>query len=108
LLEHKKLADGVRLFIATADQIHAFAKRMGYVDIIEQAGGLVITDTCPMLYPYGSLATDPASTVAGETVGLVATNSAKLAGYQAKVGVGIQYGGTKRVINSAITGKWGG
>ena len=108
LLENKKIADGVRLFIATAEAIHAFAKRMGYIDMIEQAGGLVITDTCPMLYPYGSLSTDPASTVSAETVKLVATNSGKLGAYQAKVGVSIQYGDTKSCINSAIAGKWGG
>ena len=99
LLEHKKKADSVRLFVATAEQIYAVAKRMGYINIIEQAGGLVITDSCIMLFPYSELVV-PASTAA--------TNSAKAASYQARAGIGIQYGSTESCINAAITGKWGG
>jgi hypothetical protein len=99
LLEGKKKADSVRLFVATTEQIYTVAKRMGYVDIIEQAGGLVITDSCIMLFPYPELEV-PASTAA--------TNSAKAASYQARAGIGIQYGSTESCINAAITGKWGG
>jgi len=99
LLEGKKKADSVRLFVATAEQIYTLAKRMGYVDIIEQAGGLVITDSCIMLFPYPELVT-PVSTAA--------TNSAKAASYQARAGINIQYGSVESCINAAITGKWGG
>jgi len=99
LLEGKKKADSVRLFVSTAEQIYALAKRMGYIDIIEQAGGLVVRDGCIMLFPYPELEV-PASTAA--------TNSAKAASYQARAGIGIQYGNTESCIKAAITGKWGG
>lgn len=99
LLEGKKKADSVRLFVSTAEQIYTVAKRIGYIDIIEQAGGLVVTDSCVMLFPYSELVV-PTSTGA--------TNSAKAASYQARAGIGIQYGSTESCINAAITGKWGG
>ncbi|MBA7670808.1 hypothetical protein ES703_78955 [subsurface metagenome] len=99
LLEHKKKADSVRLFVSTAEQIYTVAKRMGYVDIIEQAGGLVITDSCIALFPCSELEPPATST---------ATNSAKAASYLARAGTAIQYGSVERCINAAITGKFGG
>jgi len=98
LLEGKKIADGVKLVASAADGVYSLAKRTGYVDIIEKAGGVVVTDICIMGFPYAQMEV-PA------TIG--ATNSAKAASYQARRGINIQYGNFESCINAAITGKWG-
>jgi predicted aconitase len=46
LLERKKIHSGVSLWICTSATTKALAKRMGYVDVIENAGGCVVADTC--------------------------------------------------------------
>ncbi len=99
LLEGKKGADHVRLWVSTAESIYVLAKRMGYIEAIERAGGLVITDSCIMGFPYEHLETK-ASTAA--------TNSARAASYQARSGINIQYGSTEQCISAVVTGKWGG
>jgi predicted aconitase len=99
LLEGKKGADHVRLWVSTAESIYVLAKRMGYVKTIEKAGGLVITDSCIMGFPYEHLETEAS---------MAATNSAKAASYQARSGINIQYGSTEQCIRAAVTGKWGG
>lgn len=99
LLEGKKKADSVRLMVSTAEQVYTLSKRMGYVDIIETAGGVVVTDICVQGFPYHQLEV-PATTGA--------TNSARAASYQARRGIDIQYGSVESCINAAITAKWGG
>jgi len=99
LLEGKKKADSVRLFVCTTEQIYTIAKSMGCTDIIEQAGGLMVRDSCIMLFPYPELVVPVTN---------AATNSAKAASYQARAGIKIQYGSTESCINAAIIGKWGG
>jgi predicted aconitase len=98
LLEGKKIANGVRLFVSTADQIYVLAKRVGYIDTIEKAGGVVVTGICIQGFPYQELESP---------VTVAATNSARAASYQARRGIGIQYGSTESCIKAAITGKWG-
>jgi predicted aconitase len=98
LLEGKKIADGVRLFLSTADMIYSLAKRVGYADTIEKAGGTIVTDICVQGFPYQEMKS-PVKTAA--------TNSARAASYQARRGIGIQYGSTEDCIKAAITGKWG-
>jgi predicted aconitase len=98
LLEGRKITDSVKLVVSTTDQVHILAKRMGYIDIIDNAGGSIVTGICVMGFPYGQLQT-PATTGA--------TNSAKAASYQARGGTKIQYGSFEDCVNAAITGKWG-
>ena len=105
LLDGKKVKEGVRLWVSTAEAIYPLAKRMGYVDTIEKAGGLVVTGMCIMGFPFPLLEV-PAKTSA--------TDSARAAHYQARggtaggVGVDVLYGSTERCVASAIKGKWGG
>jgi cis-L-3-hydroxyproline dehydratase len=98
LLDGKKIAYGVRLFAATSEQTYTLAKAIGYIDLIESAGGVVATGICIQSFPYEQLES-PVSTAA--------TNSARAASYQARRGIGIQYGSTRDCINAALTGKWG-
>ncbi len=46
LLEGKTLHKGVELWILTSSSTKEFARRMGYLDIINQAGGHIIANTC--------------------------------------------------------------
>ncbi len=46
LLERKKIHSGVLFWICTSATTKTLAKRMGYVDTIENAGGYVVVDTC--------------------------------------------------------------
>ena len=99
LLDGKKKADHVRLWLSTAATVRALADRMGFIDIIERAGGVVVTDTCIMGFPYDQL-DDPVKTAA--------TNSARAASYQARRGIGIQYGSYQQCVDAAMSGRWGG
>jgi hypothetical protein len=99
LLASKKKAEDVRLWISTSTTVQALAERMGYIGIIEKAGGVVVTDTCIMGFPYDQLE---------DGVKTAATNSARAASYQARRGIGIQYGTYQQCVNAAITGKWEG
>ncbi|MBS11357.1 MAG: hypothetical protein CME19_07130 [Gemmatimonadetes bacterium] len=47
LLKGKKVADGVRLWVDTARGTKGNADAMGYTKIIEDAGGTILTETCP-------------------------------------------------------------
>jgi predicted aconitase len=98
LLEGKKISGSVKFVVSTTDQVHILAKRMGFVEMIEKAGGIIVTGICVMGFPYGQLE-NPATTGA--------TNSAKAASYQARGGTNIQYGSFEDCVNAAITGKWG-
>jgi predicted aconitase len=46
LLEGKKIHDGISFWICTSATTKMLAERIGYVDIIERAGGHVVVDTC--------------------------------------------------------------
>jgi predicted aconitase len=94
LLEGKKIANGVSFFVGASEQTSTLARRMGYMDIIEKAGG-VLTDTCL-----------PA-VVAKMGDNVVATNSARAAYFTAFLGgQGILYGSEKDCVGAAITGIW--
>jgi len=46
LLGGKKMRDGVTFWVCTSATAKVLAERIGYVDIIEKAGGHVVVDTC--------------------------------------------------------------
>ena len=104
LINGKKVKDSTRLWIVTAESVYVLAKRMGFVDVIEDAGGLVVTDVCISGFPFEHMEQE---VVNG------ATNSARAAHYQSRPsftggpGIKIKYGTTQDCINAAIKGKWG-
>ena len=50
LLEGRRVAPGTRLWVTTTQAIRAAAQRQGYNRIIEEAGGEVLADGCPLTY----------------------------------------------------------
>ena len=98
LLQGKKVHANTRLWVATSGHLKGMAQRMGFVEIIERAGGLVLTDLC--VAPGA-----PFHLVPG--VKTVAINSARGAYFiPGACNVDVIFGDTKDCIQAAITGKW--
>jgi predicted aconitase len=100
LLEGKKVNPKTRLWVVTSGHLRSLAQRMGFVGMIERAGGLVLTDLC--VAPGA-----PFHLVPG--VRTVAINSARGAYFiPGACNVDVLFGDTKDCIQAAIDGKWGG
>jgi hypothetical protein len=93
LLEGKKIHSGVSFWICTSATTKALAKRMGYVDTIEKAGGGVVVDTC---------IDEPCWTVYRDEVGM--TDSPKCAYYRRFKDVVVA--GLEDCVDAAIKGKY--
>jgi predicted aconitase len=96
LLEGKRLHSGTELWIHTPRALRELADRSGYTKIVEDAGGHILSDSCPAisrLMPGGTK--------------VVATDSAKQAHYlPAITGVQTWFGSLEDCVEAAVTGKW--
>jgi predicted aconitase len=100
LIEGKKIHANTRLWVATSGYLKVMAQRMGYVERIERAGGLVTTDLC--VAPGA-----PFHLVKG--VKIVAINSARGAYFiPGACNVDVIFGDTRDCIQAAISGRWRG
>ncbi len=96
LIEGRKVHENSALWIFTPRAIKALADRNGYTKIIEDAGGVIMTDSCSAM----SRAVPPGTKV-------VALDSAKQAHYlPAILGVQAWFGTTVQCVDAACTGKW--
>ncbi len=107
LLEGKKVSENVKLWLNTNEAVYVLAKKMGYIDILENAGAVILREICIAMFPFGKLK---------DQVKNVATNSARCAHYMVRGGMGelvgqkvmgSMYGSSEKCINAAINGKWG-
>ena len=102
LLEGKTIKTS--LLIGASVPVEALARRQGYADVIEKAGGH-FQCVCPAIinpFTRRNIAGDKQAKSA-------ATNSARGAHYLAHVsGVKVFFGTDEECINAAITGKWKG
>ena len=98
LLDGRKVSSNTQLWVHTPSAIRTVADRSGYTRIIEDAGGVVMSDTCPAIsrfMPKGTRVT--------------ATDSAKQAHYlPALTGVQTWFGSVAHCIDAAVTGRWNG
>jgi len=100
LLEGKRLASDTDLWLLTAVSTKTMADRMGYTSQIENAGGRVVCDTCPVL---GSTA----AVLSKHGYKSLATNSAKLAHYSpGSWNLDTFYGNLESCIQAASNGRW--
>jgi predicted aconitase len=98
LLEGRRLHEGTELWVMTPRALRSMADRNGYTRIIRDAGGQVLTDSCPAM----SKAAPPGTRV-------FATDSAKQAHYlPAILGIEAWFGTTKECVDAALTGRWRG
>jgi predicted aconitase len=98
LLEGRRINPDTALWVHTPRALRDTAERNGYVRMIEDAGGVVMSDTCPAIsrhMPKG--------------VRTVATDSAKQAHYlPAITGVEAWFGSVRDCVEAAISGSWNG
>lgn len=86
------------LWITTARETKEEAQQRGYVATIENAGGKVVADTCPIVAPVAELGFQS-----------LATNSAKTAFYApSQLGLNVRFGPLEKCIAAALTGQWRG
>jgi predicted aconitase len=96
LLEGRKIHSNCALWIFTPRAIKSLADRNGYTKTIEDAGGVLMTDSCSAM----SRAVPPGTKV-------VALDSAKQAHYlPAILGVQAWFGTTQQCVDAACTGQW--
>lgn len=99
-LQGKKVHPNISLWVTTAGSMYAMAERMGYIKTIEEAGGIVVRETCPFLARSRVIAPNKGYKT-------LTTNSAKMAFYApGQFGLPTHYGNLERVMKAAITGIW--
>jgi predicted aconitase len=98
LLEGRRIHADTELWVMTPRALRTMADRNGYTRIIAEAGGRVLTDSCPAM----SKAAPPGTRV-------FATDSAKQAHYlPAILGIEAWFGTTAECVDAALTGRWRG
>ena len=100
LLKGQKVAPGVDFWICTSTPIKDLAIQMGYAQTIEEAGGLLVCQTCPAHAPHEDICRI-------RQYQSLTTDSAKMAHYAAgEVGIPTHYGTTEQVVRAAVTKRW--
>jgi predicted aconitase len=98
LLDGKKVSPNTQLWVHTPSAIRQACDRSGYTKAIEDAGGVVMSDTCPAISRFMPKGTR-----------VVATDSAKQAHYlPALTGVQAWFGSVAHCVEAAVTGRWSG
>jgi len=96
MLEGKRLHPDTELWIHTPRALRDLADRSGYTKIVEEAGGHILSDSCPAI-----------SRLMPKGTNVVATDSAKQAHYlPAITGVQTWFGSLEDCVQAAVTGKW--
>ena len=82
--------------------VKSIADRIGCTDIIEKAGALIVTDTCPV-----QLTDD---LYQNENIHCITTDAASLphymSAYHGKLALQSHFGSAEKCIQAAISGKW--
>ena len=98
LLEGKRIHPDTALWVHTPRALRQVAERNGYCEIIEAAGGVVMSDTCPAI-----------SRRVPEGTRVIATDSAKQAHYLPAIAkVQGHFGSVRDCVATALAGTWQG
>ena len=98
LLDGRKISANTQLWVHTPRALREVADRNGYTRMIMDAGGFVMSDTCPAISRHMPKGTK-----------VVATDSAKQAHYlPAILGLPVWFGTVRDCVEAAVTGKWNG
>lgn len=96
----RKKADNVKVIITTGRDIYEKSKKAGYIDIIEEFGATIITDTCWCMLG------EPVIPVTSRNI---MTNSAKYAHYApGMVKRGVHFGSLAECVEAGCTGTFVG
>ena len=97
-LDGKKLSPKTQMWVHTPRALREVAERNGYVKMIEDAGGVVMSDTCPAISRYAPKGTK-----------VIATDSAKQAHYlPAILNIPVWFGTVEECVQAGLTGNWNG
>lgn len=66
LLKGKRIRDGVTLWVCTSRAVKELSKKLGYVDVVEAAGGNVVADTCMVVAPIEEMGHRTTATNSGK------------------------------------------
>src|SRR4029079_17868079 len=98
LLEGRKISANTQLWVHTPRALREVAERNGYVKMIRDAGGVVMSDTCPAISRHVPKGTK-----------VIATDSAKQPhSLPAILTLPVWFGTVKDCVNTALTGRWNG
>ncbi len=98
-LAHRRVADTVNLVVWTSHPIKETARLSGYIDMIEKAGGHVLSGGCPVVQGPECY----------EGVTSLAVDAGKQAHYMKSLSpCKIFYGTTDECIEAAVKGRWEG
>lgn len=108
LLDGKRIADGVELWITTSRSVRNMAAEAGLISVLERAGAKIISDTCPMSCHFARTASpDPALGVKPPTLRGIVVDSAKQAKYvRDMVRCPTLLTSTEKAIETALTGRF--
>jgi cis-L-3-hydroxyproline dehydratase len=108
LLEGRRVAPGVELWITTSRTVRAMAENMGLLRTLEQSGAKVISDTCPISCHFArTTSPDPALGVAPPPLRSIVIDSAKQAKYvRDMIQCDTLLTGTAEAIDTAVTGRF--
>jgi len=97
-LKGKRVHPQVQFWAWTDYATRNTAEEMGLLEIIERAGGCLLTDTCAMACPLDKC---------GHEFKTIVTDNVKTAGYMVKGGkIDTYLGNLTQCIEAAISGKW--
>lgn len=97
-LDGRGLNPGTELWIMVPRALKAVADRGGHTEMIERAGGRVLSDSCPAMSRTAPVGTR-----------VFATDSAKQAHYlPAILGIEAWFGSLEDCVEAAVTGRWRG
>ncbi|HME43974.1 MAG TPA: aconitase X catalytic domain-containing protein [Syntrophorhabdales bacterium] len=98
MLKGRRVNSNTSLWIFTPRALKEIADQNGYTEIITNAGGILMTDTCPVL-----------AHVMPKGTRVAATDSGKQAHYMPSI-LGLQtwFGTTQNCIEAAVSGQWKG
>jgi predicted aconitase len=101
LLEGARVSPSVTLWVGTSRAMVENRESFEAVAAIERAGGLLMSDTCPVVTSWRAIA-------AKRGFRSMATNSAKMAHYfGASSDLTVLYSTTSSCVKAAISGRWG-
>lgn len=99
LLNGRKVNHNVSLWVCTSKPVKALADRMGLTEVLEKAGGKMVTECCPALCT--------SQTVRNLGFQSLTTNSTEMAFVMPKLhGIKVHCGRLKQCIDAAVSGKW--
>ncbi len=97
-IKGKRIKDGIKFYVWTAYPMKEMARVNGYLDMINEAGGEILTNSCPIMV---------GKTITNNAAGVV-LDGAKQAHYiRSMTNAKVYYGDMKQCVDAAVSGQWG-